>query len=168
MVSEDSDTEAELVPAGLGRRIAARVIDVPFVLAATAACLVVLTLAVFAPATGDDWLGSEESSGGWAALTAMATFTPPVLYEVYWTRRRGSTTGKRLTGVKIARWPHGGPITASRALARFAVLHAGPAAATPAALALLGTTAGWASLAAGAAWWALMGLSPLADRRRRG
>lgn len=167
MVSENGDAEPELVPAGFGRRIAARVIDAPFVLAATAACLVVLALLVFVP-VGDDWLDSGDSSGGWAALAAMATLGPPVLYEVYWTQRRGSTTGKRLTGVKIVRWPHGGPLTPSRALARFAAMHAAPAAATLAALPLLGTAAGWTLLAAGATWWALVGLSPLVDRRRRG
>ena len=160
----DNEAESDLVPAGLGRRVAARVIDLPIALPVAIMC----GTAVGVVGLMAVWSGDSSNEASWTALIALAFATPLVLYEVLWIKRRGSTTGKRLTGVRIVRWPDGGPVSAGRALGRYAILHSGTAAGVLVAAQMPNDTSVWAWLAVAAAWWPLVGLSPLLDRQQRG
>ncbi|WP_419944287.1 RDD family protein [Candidatus Poriferisodalis sp.] len=159
-----------LVPAGLGRRLAARLIDV--VAAAAAMFAVSIVLGVLAVLI---WFGSPGS--GSSVDTALLGFvlTAAVLaahaaYEVILTVRHGATVGKAMAGMAVVNHQSGAQPGTGQILARHLMLHVPPTVGCAVAVSMFepADMRAWAAIAAGAASWALIGASAAWNPRRRG
>ncbi|WP_308072605.1 RDD family protein [Streptomyces bambusae] len=119
-------------PAGLGRRLGARLVDglltaavgtavtVPFVAKATEHIEAKIDAAKLAGETVTVWL-LDGTTGGYLAVILAALLLFGFLYEVLPTARWGRTLGKKLFGVRVVRMETGGRPSFGAALGRWLV-----------------------------------------------
>ena len=131
-----------VVLASLGRRFAARLLDV--VLLGPAMLLYVVFLVHVSV------VGSADMIDRWAALLGWAGLLAAVLYEPLMVARWGATVGKLAVGIRVVCFADGGRVPAGRSWIR----------------ALLPTTAGVLTLGVG--WFAVWFVLECSMTRRRG
>ena len=166
-----SDTNEERrVPAGMGRRAAARLVDVVVAAVAIYAASIaigVVTVLVRFYSSGPVRAPNAVFIG---FATAAAAATAHCAYEAYFTVRHGVTVGKSMAGVRVVTYrTHERPAVGSTVL-RHLSLHTIPTAVCVAAVASFEPSSVWAwvTIAAGAVCWALIGATAALDPQRRG
>ncbi len=166
--------------APLWRRAAARVADT-CAMAVIEAVMIFVTFIIAALATGQDLLSDENLEAFymlWLLLLIPASI-PVYLYEVGATARFGQTLGKRLWDICVVPWDGEAAALSDqdrqehwRYVARWAIPHAaGVVAAVVAAIVVLPSEDSgdfWPIAGAAVVSWALVYLSSLFDKNRRG
>jgi uncharacterized RDD family membrane protein YckC len=123
------------VPASMGSRLLARIIDGLIIGVPAAIVLGILIANVVHKSTcSTDQFGGERctTNGGLGAvlLVYLLVFLVALFYELYFLGVKGATPGKMMLGIKVVDTQSGGPIGMGRAFLRYIVLAATGAVCT--------------------------------------
>lgn len=157
-----------LVPARLGGRLAARLIDL--VVAAATMFIASIVGGVLAVMVMFNSSGGKADTAFLGYLVTAAVLAVHAAYEVLLTVRYGSTVGKAMAGIIIVHSDSGQRLGAGPALGRHLALHVPPTVGCAVAVSQFepADIAAWAAIAAGVGCWALIGASAAWDPQRRG